>query len=203
MKRMGMIFLAMTAVVAMGGGSCDDEGRLAEYAHNSVEQQNRQNEQIARQNLEVTRQNRQVADAAQKLVEADARARQELVIAQKALQEGLQSERSTLDRQRDAIEQERRDLAQERQRDPVIAEAVTAFGMLLACLLPLMVCVYLLRGLHKDCGDEAELNELLVSELTSARPLLLPVGDETRLVLEQDSPADIPPDPDESSEPPF
>ena len=190
MKKTRRTCLTVMAIAAVGAGGCGgDDGRLADYAHNSVEQQTRQNEQIARQNLEVTQQNRQVAEGAQQLVEADARARQEMITAQKNLHEGLQAERSTLDRQRQELEQERKDVARERYWEPLIAEAIAAFGLLIACLLPLAICIYVLRHLHHDRGDEAELNELLVSELTADRPrLLLP-------------PAEIVPAPERESRP--
>src|SRR5262245_54144367 len=96
------IVAAAALLTALGCGG--DDGRLAEYAESSIQQQSRQNEQIARQSQEVTQQNRQVAEAARNLVEADARARQELVAAQKSLQDGIQAERSTLDRQREDLE---------------------------------------------------------------------------------------------------
>jgi hypothetical protein len=189
MKRMWMMGLVMAAVASMGAGGCeDDNARLAEYAKNSVDQQTRQNEQIARQNQEVTQQNRQVAEAAQKLVEADARARQEMVSAQKALQEGLHVERLTLDQQRQGLEDVREQLARERYWDPVIAEAIGGCGVLLACLLPLMICLYVLRTLQTGSGDEAVLNELLVSELTGERPQLLLPTAEHRLALERELP---------------
>jgi hypothetical protein len=158
----------------MGTGGCDaDDARLAEYAKNSVEQQTRQNEQIARQNQEVTQQNRQVAEGAHKLVEADARARQELVSAQQVLQTGLQAERSTLDQQRQNLEQERQDIAHERNWQPLIAEAISGVGVLVACLAPLLLCFYVLRSAHSDQSDETALNEFLVTELASEAPRLL------------------------------
>jgi len=188
MKRMWMMVLALAAIASSGAGGCDDNERLADYAHNSVEQQNRQNEQIAKQNLEVTQQNRQVAEASRKLVEADAKARQEMIVAQKALQEGLQVERSTLDHQRQEIEQERKEIARDRYWEPLVAQSIAGCGALLACLLPLAICIYVLRNMQHDRGDEAALNELLVSELTDDRPLLLPPPTETIPVLEQDLP---------------
>jgi len=185
-----MMVLAVAAIAASGAGGCDNDERLADYAHNSIDQQTRQNEQIAKQNLEVTQQNRQVAEAAQKLVEADAKARQEMVIAQKALQEGLQAERSMLDQQRQEIELERREIAHERYWEPLVAEAIAGCGAILACLLPLAICIYVLRNMHHDRGDEAALNELLVSELTAEHPLLLPPPAAILPALERDLPTD-------------
>ena len=184
--------LAMAAVASMGAGGCEgDNGRLADYAQNSVEQQTRQNDQIARQNLEVTQQNRQVAEGAQKLVAADAQARQELVTAQKSLQEGVHVERMTLDQQRQGLEEDRRQIARERYWEPLIAEAIGGCGVLLACLLPLVICLYVLRSLQTDTGDEAVLNELLVTELTAERPqLLLPTAERPATLEQELLPAD-------------
>jgi hypothetical protein len=174
MKRIWMMALILGAVASSGAGGCDEDERLAEYAQKAVEQQSKQNEQIAKQSQEVTQQNRQVAEAARKLVEADAKARQEMVTAQKSLQEGLQRERATMDRHRQELEEERKAIARERYWEPIIAESITGIGVLLACLLPLGICIYVLWNMHHDRGDEGALNELLVCELTSERPLLLP-----------------------------
>ncbi len=191
MEKTHTTIRAVAAAALMIAAGCGgDDGRLAEYAKNSVEQQTRQNEQIARQNLEVTRQNQQVAEAARNLVEADAKARQEMVAAQKSLQDGLQAERSTLDQQRQELELERKDIARERYREPVIAQAIAGCGVLLACLLPLAICIYVLRHIYHDRGDETVLNELLVEELTADRPrLLLPLAENVP-ALEQELPPD-------------
>jgi hypothetical protein len=181
------------AILTIIAGCGSDDGRLAEYAKNSVEQQTRQNDQIARQNLEITRQNQQVAEAARNLVEADARARQEMIAAQESLQAGIQSERQTLDHQRHELELERKDIARQRYWDPVIAHALSGSVALLACLLPLAICVYVLRNLYHDRGDDAALNEMLVQELTTDRPrFLLPPGENSPVRDEGPSPNDTP-----------
>ncbi len=185
MKRIWMIGLAAAAMASIGAGGCDENERLAEYAQNSVNQQARQNEQIARQNLEVTRQNQQVAEAAQKLVDADSQARLEMAKAQNNLQQESHTERVLLDQQRQDLEADRRQLARERYWDPLISQTIAGCGLLLACLLPLVACLYLLRHLQSSSGDETVLNELLVSELVSERPLLLPPASETPPALEQ------------------
>jgi hypothetical protein len=164
METMQMTIRVVAAAVLLTAAGCGgDDGRLADFAKNSVEQQSRQNEQIARQNQEVTQQNRQVAEAARKLVEADARARQEMVTAQKSLQDGIQTERSNLDRQREDLELERKSVARQRYWEPVIGQAITGSCALLACLIPL----------DHDRDEETALNELLVEELMSDAPLLL------------------------------
>lgn len=177
--------MAMAAFALIGAGGCDgDDGRLAEYAKNSVEQQTRQNDQIARQNQEVTQQNRQVAEGARKLVEADAQARQDLVAAQQVLQSGLQAERTTLDQQRQDLEQERKDVARERYWQPLIAEAIGGVSVLAACLAPMLLCLLVLRTMHAAQPDETALNELLIAELSSETPYVrLPRVDDRKALV--------------------
>jgi len=188
MKRIWILALTVVTAMSMGAGGCDENERLAEYAQHSVDQQSRQNEQIARQSQEVTQQNRQVAEAAHKLVEADARARQEFVTAQQAMQSGLQAERATLDEQRNDLEQERRDIARDRYWQPLIAEALHDVSVLIACLAPLLLCLFVLRHLRQGQPDETVLNELLVTELIadSQQRLLLP-GSSSPALLDQTS----------------
>lgn len=46
-------------------------------------------------------------------------------------------------------------------------------GLLAACLVPLIVCFLVLRGLRDEATD-GELHELLVQEFVADEPLLLP-----------------------------
>jgi len=147
-------------VLAIGCSSPDE--RLAEFAAESVDQQ-------ASQNREVSKAHREVAQGTKRLVEADARARQDLI----GLEHRLHQERESLARQRDQLETERRELADQRALEPVIAAAVGSLGVLLAALLPLVPCWYLLHGLRHERHDEA-LGEMLAMELVSDLPVLLP-----------------------------
>lgn len=153
---------------------CDENERLAKYAQQSVEQQAKQNEQIARQSEAVAKQTQQIAEAANRIVDADAQARLELVAAQRELHLQLQVERSSLDRQHEALDQERQRVAEARQREPIIAAAIQALTITLACLLPLLLCAYALRQLARSQPDDEGLCELLVQELAAEEPRLLP-----------------------------
>ena len=77
-----------------------------------------------------------------------------------------------------------------------MAAAVQNVGLLLACLLPLLVCVFIIRQMTRNEPDDAAVAELLVCELTSDQPRLLP-GPPLRPGLEghaaQDQTADSPP----------
>jgi hypothetical protein len=169
--------VAVSLPLATGCSDPRDE-RLARFAEQSVQTQARQNEQMAQQS-------RQLADASRALVEADAQARKELiaadaetrrelVVAHAKLQQDLQQERGGLDRQRVNLDQDRRDLHHERRVDPIIAEAITAVGVLLACIAPLALAGYVLFVMHRHSDETEAVNELLIREFTSDRPMLLP-----------------------------
>ena len=174
-RRTILAALTLTLTLTAVGCSPAPDPRLAELARQSLDQQARQNEQMAQQSQTVIQQSQRLTEAAQALVEKDAVARQELIQAQHQLHSGVATERASVDRQREAMETERRELATQRGRDPIIAEAVQGVGAVLACLLPLLVCLYVLRHLGTETNDHEALGELLVSELTSERPLFLPV----------------------------
>ncbi|MCA9068594.1 MAG: hypothetical protein KDA84_06710 [Planctomycetaceae bacterium] len=61
-------------------------------------------------------------------------------------------------------------------RDPIIATAIQSLGLMLARLMPLGVCIYLLNQLGIETGDERVLAELLALEIVSDEPTLLPVS---------------------------
>jgi len=90
------------------------------------------------------------------------------------LQKNLQVERTHLDQERAKLEEDARQIAANRHRDPLIAGALVSVAGLLVAALPLGLCWHLLRGLYHP-GDNGEaLGELLVQEMTSSRPLILP-----------------------------
>jgi hypothetical protein len=165
--------LVVLTLTLIGCRSAQDE-RLADFARQAAEQQTRQNERMAQQSQAVVQQSQRLTEAAQELVERDAEARRELVEAQHQLHSGIASERVSVDRQREDLETERREMAAQRGRDPIIAAALEGLGVLLACLLPLVICFYVLRHLGGEPAGEEALGELLVSELTAERPLFLP-----------------------------
>ena len=112
---------------------------------------------------------KQVADGSRQLVEADAKARGELT----ALQHDLRSDQAEIGRQRDKMEAERREIAHNRFRDPIIAAIVEDIGIVLACLLPLVVCVYVLWSARRAGESDSAVAELLVQELVATEPTLL------------------------------
>ncbi len=157
-KRRG---LSLTAIVVVALGCSADE-RLVRQAERASERQ-------ADQNREIARQNQEFSQATQQLLAHDAQARHEAM----NLQHDLQAEQSVIGHQRDELERERRQRALWRDRDPLIASAITDLGLLLACLLPLGLCWYLLFALRREPADR-ELGEILATEIVDEHSLLLP-----------------------------
>ena len=148
----------LIALIAIGCSSGDE--RLVELSRESTERQ-------AEQNRLIETNNRQVLEATDKLVEADAKSRTEHI----ELHRQIEAERFGVNQQRDALEQERRQIAQQRNRDPIVANSILAVAGLIAAILPLLVCLFLLRGLfHKS--DQEALAEVLIEDLVSLQPLL-------------------------------
>jgi hypothetical protein len=160
MKRVSVTLMA-TALIAVVIG-CDEDKRLVNALQDAADRQ-------AEQNREIAYQSHQVAEATKAIVEADAQARKELA----ALQRDLQAEQAQINQQRDELESERREIAKQRQRDPIIAAAINNVGLILACLISLAVAGYLLYCL-RDRSDDQVVGEILIEELLSDDPVLLP-----------------------------
>jgi hypothetical protein len=131
----------------------------------------------AEQNRQMSELQRQVAEGANRLVEADAKAREDLV----ALQRELQADHAAVGHQRDQLEVERRELAAKRRLDPIVAAALSNVGLLLACVLPLALCWYLLHPRVQPADDQA-IAEILLQDLVSDQPLLLPPMEANRAI---------------------
>jgi hypothetical protein len=157
---------------------CNDgaDQRLAQMAQDATQRQAEQNKQMA--NLQ-----QHVAEGAKTLVDADAQARQELL----QLQRELRTDQADVGRQRDALESERREIAKERYWDSILGTSIYAGAGILACLLPLLVCCWLLHTTRDKQGTDEALAELLVEELVTDRPLLLPPRQPVQLLEHQSS----------------
>ena len=131
----------LVVLIAIGCSSSDD--RLVDLSQKSADRQ-------ADQNRLVEANNRQVLEATKRLVEADARGRTENL----ELHRQIEVERSGVNQQRDALEHERRQIAAQRNRDPIIAESIQLAAGLIAAVLPLLVCLFLLRGLFDKPDQE-------------------------------------------------
>jgi hypothetical protein len=154
-------FVFLFAALLLSG--CDEDKRLVKL---SEEAANRQ----AEQNKEIARQSQKTAEATKELVAADAKAREELT----ALQHDLRTDQAEIGKNRDALELERQKIAAERKWDGLLAPAVANFGVFLVIAACLAFCGYLLMGLRHEKVAEPLLEELLIEELVSDHPRLLP-----------------------------
>jgi hypothetical protein len=159
MRRLLFLLLMLGALLAVLSG-CDEDERQR-----------------------VSRSQAEVAEASRQLVQADAKSRGEIVALQRDLQQG----QVELGGQRDQLENDRRQYADQRNRDPIVANTILDVGMILACLLPLILCIVLVLGLRDRTQTESTLAEILVEEIAGDKPILLPnTGRQAALEREPD-----------------
>ncbi|MBD3674531.1 MAG: hypothetical protein HUJ26_13495 [Planctomycetaceae bacterium] len=175
MTKQTRITTLMVVIAIVSGCQSNENQRLAEMAERQLDRQAEQNQRMADLQEEV-------AEGSKRLVEADAEARREMI----GLHHDLQTERQTVGQQRDHLEQDRRELAAQRHRDPIIAETIQQIGLLIACGLPLLICLMLLRQPVEPSGDR-EIAELLIADLVSAQPQLLQGPDDSAPRLSQEA----------------
>ena len=163
MKNRKLMILPMVVMLMWATIGCDENenARLAQMAEQNLQRQAEQNQRMA--DLQ-----REIAAGTQLLVQADAEARKEIL----AVQQQLQGEQARIGQQRDVLEQERRTIALQRHRDPLIAQAIAGIGLLLACLLPLVLCWHLLRE-PTEPADDGLVAEVLLADLVAPDSLLL------------------------------
>ena len=128
----------------------------------------------ARQNERASQQTQEIAEASNRLIEADANSRRELLKTRHDLDAEITQERLRIDADRHDIESERKRLAYERQQAPIVANAVLLVGGLLASVVPLLLYAYLLRYLTSANDPSSGLSELLIEDIASDHPMLLP-----------------------------
>jgi len=183
--RCVVMFLALLILGVSGCGKAPDE-RLADFAQQSMAEQRKQNDRIADQSQAVVEESHQLALAAKVLVEHDAEARRELIAAQQELTSQLNGQQSAIHTGHQQLEHDRREIAEQRHRDPIIAAVIQDFGLFIACMLPLVVAVFVIRQMQSQEPDHAAVAELLVLELTADEPRLLPGPMSQRHALNHD-----------------
>ena len=161
--RNPVVLLPVLLLALLLAAGCEEDRRVVELAREAADRQAEQNRQIARQS-------EQVATATRELIEADAHSRREMV----ALQRALQGEQAEVGRQRDALEAERRQLALARERESLLLPVLQGAGPLLVVIAALVFCSLLLVGLRRRDTEPDLLGELLVEEMVTEHPLLLP-----------------------------
>ena len=182
------MFAAVLLLATIGGcGKAPDE-RLADFAQQSMAEQRKQNDRIAHQSQAVVEESHQLAETAKALVERDAEARRELIAAQQELTSQLNEQQSAIHTGHQQLEQDRREIAEQRHREPITAAAIQNIGLTLACLLPLVVAVFVIRQMQSQEPDHAAVAELLILEMTADEPRLLPGPMSQRHALTHDDP---------------
>lgn len=171
-RAMSVVLLVMTA----GCGDSPDlrDQRLAEFAQESMIEQRIQNERMADQSVAVVQESSQLAESAKLMVEQDAQTRREMIAAQSELTSQLNQQQAVVDAGRDQLELDRQQIAEKRHRDPIIAMAIENAGLAIACLLPLVICFYVIRQMQTQEPDHAAVAELLIQEFSADQPRLLP-----------------------------
>jgi ABC-type transporter Mla subunit MlaD len=144
-------------------GCRDDSARVAAVAHHALESQAEQNKELARLSGDVV-------ESSQQLVEQDAQARTAILAAQ----QNLQSQHSDLSDQRDDLEHDRRSIATQRQTESLLAPILMTLGTALLCLLPLGLAAYALFLSRGTVPEMADVGQILLDELMSETPKLLP-----------------------------
>jgi hypothetical protein len=179
------ILLLLTVIGCSDSPDMRDQ-RLAEFAEQAVKEQARQNDRMADQSHAIVEESHQLAETAKELVAHDAEARRELIAAQQELTSQLNGQQSAIQTGHQQLEQDRREIAEQRHRDPIIAAVIQDFGLFIACLLPLVVAVFVIRQMQSQEPDHAAVAELLVLELTADEPRLLPGPMSQRHALNHD-----------------
>ena len=200
--------LALLMLGVVGGCGRSPDERLADFAQQSMAEQRKQNDRIADQSQAVVEESHQLAETAKELVEHDAEARRELIAAQQELTTQLNGQQSAIHTGHQQLEHDRREIAEQRHRDPIVATAIQNTGLVIACLLPLIVAVYVIRQMQSQEPDHAAVAELLVLELTADEPRLLPGPMSQRHALTHDDAEEahhalIAGDSTDEAEPPF
>ncbi len=155
--RIAVVLMAAGVSVSISG--CNEEyARVAEVATQAADRQ-------ARQNQELSDLNREVAKAHQELINEEASSRKDAMVVHTKLVE----QQAELNRQSQSIDDERRDLARQRYWEPIWAEIISDLVALAACMLPLVVCAYLLHRSPAP-GAADEISEVLLDQLEPTAP---------------------------------
>jgi hypothetical protein len=153
--------LIATFTLAMMTGCESQDSRLANLAEQTADQQASQNEAMAELTQQVTEDHRRVVETVEE-------SRRDIVALDRDVRE-----------QRDELDRERKVIARTRFQESKLAPAIRSFGLMLVAALPLVICVFLLRGLGGQ-NDEEVAVDFLLRELTLSDSLLrLPAASET------------------------
>ena len=168
MKHLSILIATIT--LAMMTGCESQDSRLSDLAEQTTYQQASQNEAMAELTQQVTEDHRRVVETVEE-------ARRDVI----ALEHDVREQRNELD-------QERKAMSRVRFQESKLPPAIHAFGLLLVGALPLVVCVFLLRGLGGQNDDDLA-SDFLLREMTLSDSLLrLPASSENPTRNEEPEP---------------
>jgi hypothetical protein len=153
-----LLLISITVAIA---GCQNDDRRVAEVASAAAERQAKQSQQMAESSADLTA-------GARQLVESAGRSQESLI----DIQRRLESQQAEIGRQRDELEKEREAIADRRRAEPVIAMALAQAGLIVACLLPLIICWLVLRAEVNGNANELAV-DVLIEEMVVEQPRIL------------------------------
>ena len=86
---------------------------------------------------------------------------------------GIQNERLTLNDQFERLEQDRRDFNSQRRSEAAWSESFQFLAIVIAAIMPLFLCAYLIWIAAQSSVQQEEVNSILIRELVSAEPRLI------------------------------
>jgi hypothetical protein len=86
---------------------------------------------------------------------------------------GLQNERLTLNEQFERLEQDRRYLHRQRRSEVAWSESFQFLAIVIAAIMPLFLCAYLIWASSQRSVEQEEVNAILLQELASPNPRLI------------------------------
>lgn len=149
MKQTWVIGILILIATTLGCNSESD--RVANMAERMVRSQNDVNSNVTRTN--------------EKFVELNRELQRERT--------GLQSERLALNDQFERLEQDRRDLHSQRRSEVAWSESFQFLAIVIAAIMPLCLCAYLIWMATQSSVQQEEVNSILLQELVSAEPRLI------------------------------
>ena len=141
--------LILIALLTPGCGSESD--RMANMAEKMVRSQSQVNSNITRTN--------------EKFVELNHELQKERI--------ALQNERLTLNDQFEQLEKDRRGLHSQRRSEVAWAESFQFLAIVIAAVMPLFLCAYLIWMAMQGSVQQDEVNSILIHELVSPEPRLI------------------------------
>ena len=143
MKQIRMVGI-LIPLCLMATGCPSESDRLADFAERATHEQ-------ANQNLEMTSLNKELVKPNQQ----------------------IQTERKELNNKFSELDLERQQMSRQRRSGLVWAESFRFLATVLAAIMPLFLCAFLIWAATQNVSDQQLINEVLISELSSDNPRLI------------------------------